>query len=128
MVHLVITSASLREALDHYVRFIPLLIDTLKVRFDRRDTTAVLAFDFGYPLMDASRHVASYVLMATARVLRAAIGPSLPLHHVRFRHDEERGEASEATRALDYPVHFGRGDDALVSRAEDLDVAPPRDE
>jgi hypothetical protein len=89
MVHLVISSPSPREALHHHVRFRPPLIDTPKVRLDRPDSTAVLAFDFGY---DASRQVASYVSMATPRVLRAAVGPSLRLHHVRFRHDEERGE------------------------------------
>jgi hypothetical protein len=66
MVQLVISSPSLREALHHYVRFRPPSIDTLKVRLDRRDSTAVLAFDFGY---DASRQVASYVSMATPRVL-----------------------------------------------------------
>jgi len=89
MVHLVISRPRLREALHHYVRFRPVFIDTLKVRLDRRDSTAVLAFDFGY---DANRQVASNVSMATPHVLRAAIGPSLCLHHVRFRHDEERGE------------------------------------
>ena len=124
MVHLVISSASLRDALDHYVHFGPLLIDTLRIRLERRDSTAAIAFDFGDPRINASHHVASYVLIATARVLRAAIGPSLSLHHVRFRHDDEPDEKTEARRAFDCAVHFGRADDALVFRAEDLDVAP----
>jgi len=120
MVHLVISSASLREALDHYVRFGALLIDTLRARLEHRDSTVVLVFEFGIPSTSASRHVASYVLMATARVLRAAIGRSLRLDHVRFRHHEERGEASEAARAFGCPVHFGCPDDALALGAEQI--------
>ncbi len=124
LVHLMMSSASLRAALAAMERFSAILVDTFRVRLERRDATARLVCDLGDPILADDRHVVDYALMATAHVLRGTIGAAFRLHHVCVRHDPAPGEAEEAVRAFECPVRFRQPWDCLVFHAADLDVRP----
>ena len=124
LAHLLFSSASLGDALAAFGRFCHLLVDTMRADLERAGATASLVYHFDDPVLANDRRFPAYVLMATVRVFRGAMGPAFRLHHVAFRHCAVAGEAAEASRAFACPVSFGAPDDRLVFHEADLDVAP----
>ena len=124
LVHLIIAAARLRDALAYIERFSRLLADALRARVEVGDTTAKLVYEFDDPMFPETHHLASYLMIVAAGVLRRAVGPSFRLHSVHFRHREQPGERAESQHLFGCPVEFRQPDDALVLYAADLSVKP----
>ncbi|MBX9605011.1 MAG: AraC family transcriptional regulator [Gammaproteobacteria bacterium] len=123
LVHLIMSAARLRDALDYVCRFSRLLIDALAISLCEGTRDCALRLEFEHPSLAGDRHLADYSLLATSRVLRGAVGEAWRLKAVRLRHaapaDEAGYEAAFGCRVL-----FASPHNHLEFAREALDVVP----
>jgi AraC-like DNA-binding protein len=124
MLHLMLASSRLEDCLRSWERFGRLPISSLRVRFEVARATASLSFDLGDAALDASAHLADYLLRSVLRALRELAAFPITPHEVRIRHGAP-GEAAELARSFACPVTCGAAENALVFRARDLGASSP---
>lgn len=124
LVHLIMSAASLRDALGYIGRFSRLLIDALAIELHTGPRESALVFAFDSPSLAGHAQLIDYSLLATSRVLRGSVGAAFQLRGVRLRHAAPAGGAAAYGEAFDCPVRFDQTYDALLFASEALDVAP----
>ena len=103
--YLLLSSARSSDALQAFVRFARVTIDTLEMQIEQRPGTVELLIDPGDPALRASHHAVDYILGADVCSLRRTI-PGFRLLGVDVVH-EEVGEPGETARVFGCPVRFG---------------------
>jgi AraC-like DNA-binding protein len=111
--YLVASSARLGDGLERVERFSGLAVDTLRMTLRSEPPVASVIFEPGDPVFSASRHAVEYLLMTLVRGLRSALGGTLPIREVHFRH-RRAGSHGPAEQAFGCPVRFGAGDHRIV--------------
>jgi AraC-like DNA-binding protein len=111
--YMMLSSPRVVEGLRRAQRFSGLALDTLRLSARTERALASVVFDVGDAAFSASRHAMEYLLMASVRVLRHAVGANFRLREVHFRH-RRAGKLDEAERAFGCPVYFGQQDDRIV--------------
>ena len=124
LVHLILSAASLRHALDYLARFSRLLIDSLSAVTIETPRGCTLELRFDDPALANHRQLVEYCLLATSRVLRSAVGEMFRLDAVHFRHASPVVDCTPFAEAFDCPVLFDQAADALVFPAALLDASP----
>jgi AraC-like DNA-binding protein len=127
ILYLMLASPRLEESLRSWERFGRLAISSLRVRLDVATASATLSFDLGDETLDASTHLADYLLRSVLRALRELAAFDVAPREVRLRHaaPADAGDAAEFARSFGCEVRFAAADDALVFHRRDLDVASP---
>ena len=110
---MMLSSPRVVEGLRRAQRFSGLALDTLRLSARTERALASVVFDVGDAAFSASRHAMEYLLMASVRVLRHAVGANFRLREVHFRH-RRAGKLDEAERAFGCSVYFGQQDDRIV--------------
>jgi AraC-like DNA-binding protein len=122
LAHLLASAPTLRAALEVFVRFSTLAVESSRMRLDVRGDTAALVANMGRP-SDApgEPHLLAYSLVGALRTMWRIRRPGSALRALHFRH-EDRGEAREAERIFGCPVYFEKPDDRMVFPARDLET------
>ena len=103
--YLLLSSASLGEALRQVHRFARVTLDTQEFRVSRDGDVVSLTVDPGDPLVAQSRHACDYIMGAILNSLRRAVPKFRPVG-VDLIHDAPGAEA-EAEKTFGCPVRFG---------------------
>jgi AraC-like DNA-binding protein len=119
LLYLMLAAADVEAGMRYWERFGPLTISSLRVRVDSARGTAGMTFDLGDEGLDASRHVAEYMLLSVLRPLKQAAAGELRPREVCFRH-APHGDVGAVEAAFGCPVRFERPAHALVFRRRDL--------
>jgi AraC-like DNA-binding protein len=124
LAYLVMSSPNLGDGLAYVEQFSLLVIDGIEIHLERSGATAALVFDREQRVLGAHRHTTDYLLMASLRLLRRAVGARLRLHavHVRYADPTHQPELSEAFGCR---VHSAAADCRLMFPVSDL-RAPSR--
>jgi AraC-like DNA-binding protein len=119
--HLFASAPRLRIALELYVRFSKLAVDTSSPRLEVCAETASLVMSVGDASVSGNRHFVDYTLMGTVRTGWRLPRTGFGLQAIHVRHGD-RHYRDEARRAFDCPVLFGKPDDRIVFPASDLEA------
>jgi AraC-like DNA-binding protein len=120
--YLLMSSPRLEDGIRHAERFSRLVLDTLRISLELRGDTASTVFDPGDRRLEESHHAIEYLLMASLRSARRAVGAQYRLLEVHVRH-AERGGGAELARAFGCPVRFEQPDNRLVYPLDELRAA-----
>jgi len=110
--YLILSSANLGRGMGLVERFTPLAIDTLRITIEQRRSTASTIIDPGDRTFEASHHAVDYLLMATVRSVRRALG-AYELSEVHVRHGG-RGAGAALAQAFGCPARIEQPDNRLV--------------
>lgn len=124
LVHLIMSAPTLRDSLHYLERFSRILIDALQVRLVPEDSATLLVFSIDDLQLAAHRHLLDYSLLATASVLRGAMGDAFCIAGVRRRRARAPFDLDEHARLFQCPVLFAQREDCLVFESPTLDIAP----
>jgi AraC-like DNA-binding protein len=121
--YMLLSSPRVMEGLRRAQHFSGLVIDSLRLTTRTQQQMLNVIFEPGDPVFAASRHAMEYLLMTGVSSLRHAVGASVRLREVSFRH-RRSGKIGEAERAFGCPVYFAQPDDRQVFPLSTLWVVP----
>jgi AraC-like DNA-binding protein len=119
LAYLLMSSPRLADGVRHFARFAPLVIDTLRIEVELGIDTASIVYDLRDPTLADQRHVVDYLLMATLRAMRRAVGRELQVREIHVRHPDP-GYADDEERAFGCPIRYARRRIRVVFPASEL--------
>lgn len=119
LLYLMLAGANVEASLRTWERFARIPISSLHVQLDVTESVATVAFDLDDAALQASGHLAEYLLLAVFKALALAAGGEQRPLRVELGH-AVRGDAREIARLFGSPVRFGQPRHALVFHRRDL--------
>ena len=112
LAYIVVSSATLAEALHNIVRFVPLTRPMSRAHLRVREDGVALEWHHVDPLVSGSRQKSEFMAAAMLKAFRTATGAPILAREVKFAHTHPGGH-NRIAAALGCPVVFGSDVNAL---------------